>query len=155
MTRSSPFWFILVHFGSLWFISVTGFLLFSFIWFILVQFGSFWFILVHFANWILAIFVHFGSFWFTLVHFGSFWFILVHFVHFGSVWLILVHFANWVILFCSIFVNWALLGYFDISTLGKQESKALKACFLSCSMTSKEQESVCPQHPFYSNNRKQ
>ena len=52
------------------------------------------YILVHFTNWILAIFVHFRSFSFIFVHFRSFSFI---FVHFGSFWLIsfiLVHFGS-------------------------------------------------------------
>ena len=83
------------------------------------------------------------------IHFHSFWcFLLVHFIHFHSTY------VTRFFLFCLIFVNWAFARLFWSKYFSQTGDQGFKCTFLSCSMTSKEQDSAWLQHRFYSKQKK-
>ena len=104
--------------------------------------------------------IHFGpfaSFWTTSLSlfliipfilddfdpFSFIWcFLLVHFIHFHSTY------VTRFFLFCLIFVNWAFARLFRSKYFSQTGDQGFKSTFLSCSMTSKEEDSAKLQHHF-------
>ena len=105
--------------------------------------------LLHFGQLANLYFWQFHSFWVISIHFHSFLcFLLVHFIHFHSTY------VTRFFLFCLIFVNWAFARLFRSTYFSQTGYWGFKSMFLSCSMTSKEQDSAWLQHSFYSKQKK-